>query len=256
MIKRQFIKKQIQKSHHTRCTSTFLRRLIFQTVDIVTRAYYGNNYCMKCSQTSAVLQMLLATFDIQSRLTFGAVCVPKILATGQFGGWTGFWDKDHHVWLETEFGEVVDLSISQLHEHPKTSFRELQTPAIWWNQRHGWPPIICYLFDTQVDGIDFGGSEDQTSYECFTDKVQTAFSTVLADEFVQDIAYSPLLGDVDQLNSWTEECDPWATGALRVLEYQIAFPEWIIDRQREIELALDQGKLPESRLSDRADLFG
>ena len=256
MIKRQFIKKQTKKSHHTKCTSLFLRRLIFQTVDVVTRAHYGNEYCMKCLQTSTGVQILLADMGIKSRLTFGAVCAPKLLKTGKFGGWTGFWDDDHHVWLETEFGEVVDLSISQLHEHPNTKIPELQTPAVWWNQKHGWPPIIRYLFDTQVDSIKLTNLDDQTDYEYFSDKVQDEFSTALEDKSVQDIAFSPLLGDANQLKAWAEENDPWATGALTVLKYQIAFPPWIVDRQWEIESALDQGKLPKSRLSERADLFG
>ena len=256
MIKRQFIKKQIEKSHHTKCTTLFLRRLIFQTVDVVTRAHYGNQYCMKCLQTSTGVQILLAEMGIKSRLTFGAVCVPKILKTGEFGGWTGFWGDDHHVWLETEFGDVVDLSISQLHQHPRTKFPEIKTPAVWWNQRHGWPPFIRYLFDTQVDKIELADADDQTSYEEFSDKVKAEFSVALADKFVQDIAFSPMLDDVDQVKTWAEENNPWATGALTVLEYQIAFPPWIVDRQWEIESALDQGKLPKSRLSERADLFG
>ena len=145
--------------------------------------------------------------------------------------------------------------MSQLHDHPRTIEREMQTPAIWWEQRNGWPPIIRYLLDTHVDGVDLGNAGDQESYEKFVEKVQAAFSSILADKGVEDVAFSPLLGDFDQLNMWTEEGHPWATAALTVLEYHIPFPPWIAERQQEIETALSQGRYPSSRLSDREDLI-
>ena len=210
---------------------------------------------MKCVQTASAAKILLTEMNISSRLIMGAVCFPKILVGGQFAGWAGFWDADHHVWLETEFNEVVDLSISQLHDHPRTTEREMQTPAIWWDSRNGWPPIIRYLFDTYVDGVDLGDAEDQESYEQFVGKVRAAYSSVLANKRVEDIAFSPLLSDVDQLNLWTEKGHPWAVAALTVLKYQIPFPPWIAERQQEIETAWSHGKCPSSRLSNREDLI-
>ena len=100
MIKRQFIEKQIRKSVRTKCTSLFLRKLVFQTVDTVARAHYGHDYAMKCLQTAAASGMLLREVGIENRLTAGAVCVPKILTNGQLGGWAGYWGDHHHVWLE------------------------------------------------------------------------------------------------------------------------------------------------------------
>ena len=135
MIKKRFIGRQIEKSAAGKRTTPFLRRLVFQTVDAVSRSHYAKDYSMKCGQTAAATKMLLAKMGIDSRLTMGAVCFPKILWGGQFAGWTGFWDADYHVWLETEFNEIVDLSISQLHDHPRTIEREMQTPAIWWEQK-------------------------------------------------------------------------------------------------------------------------
>lgn len=256
MIKKRFIDRQIEKSAAARRTTPFLRRLVFQTVDTVSRSHYAKDYSMKCVQSAAAMKMLLAKMGIGSRLTMGAVCFPKVTISGQFAGWTGFWGAAHHVWLETEFNEVVDLSISQLHEHPRTNGEEMQTPAIWWDQEYGWPPIILYLFDTYAGGVDFGDTVDQKSYEQFAEKVHGSFSSVLADKTIEDVTFSPLLGDFDQLNMWTEQCHPWATAALTVLDNQIPFPPWIVDRQKEIELALAQGRYPTSRLSGREDLIG
>lgn len=256
MIKKQFIDRQVKTSAAAKRTAPFLRRLVFKTVDAVSRSHYADDYPMKCVQTASASQMLLEKLHIESHLTMGAACFPKILTNGQFGGWTGFWDKHHHVWLETEYGEVVDLSISQLHEHPKTGAPEIQSPAIWWDQKYAWPPIIRYLFDIRADRIDLGTAKDQASYEQFLVKVQAAFLSTLANKTVQDISFSPLLSDIDQLNTWTEECRPWAIGALTVLHRQIAFPEWIVNREKEIKVALSLGEHPKSHLSDRDDLFG
>ena len=256
MIKRQFIEKQVRKSVRTKCTSLFLRRLVFQTVDTVARTHYGHDYAMKCLQTAAASRMLLEEVGIESRLTAGAVCVPKILTNGQFGGWTGYWGDHHHVWLETEFNEVADLALSQLHEHPGTSVSEMQTPAIWWNQKNGWPPIIRYLFDSPFGSVSLSDTEEQASYERFLASVREAFSSTMANRSVGDVVFSPLLGDVEELNVWIEKRHPWAIGALSVVSRRIPMPEWVADREREVKLALSQGKCPKSRLSDRDDLFG
>ena len=82
------------------------------------------------------------------------------------------------------------------------------------------------------------------------------FSSIVAEKTIEDVAFSPLLGDVDQLNIWTEEGHPWTIGSLTVLDRQIPFPEWIANRQKEIESALARGMYPNSRLSNREDLIG
>ena len=65
MIKEKFIKKQVEKSHYMKCTSLLAPPI----ADIVASAHYGNEYCLKCTQTSAAMQMLLARLGIKSRLT-------------------------------------------------------------------------------------------------------------------------------------------------------------------------------------------
>ena len=78
----------------------------------------------------------------------------------------------------------------------------------------------------------------------------------MANRIVGDVVFSPLLGDVEELNVWIEKRHPWAIGALSVVSRRIPMPEWVADREREVKLAWSQGKCPKSRLSDRDDLFG
>jgi len=255
MIKPQFLKKQFQKSIGAQSTAPFLRRFVIRIVDEVAQAHYGAEHPMKCTQTAGAIQVLLAELGIASRLTMGAVCFPKINSAGHFVGWSGFWEDDHHIWLTTQFYEVVDLSISQQHDHPSTEGEEMPTPAIWWDQAGGWPPIMRYLEDTFVDRIALSCPDEQTSYERFVAKVGVAFSSALSERDVKDFTFKQLLMDVDQLNQWTETKHPWATAALFVPEHQVAFPAWIIERQEEIERALERNEEPASRLSNRLDLI-
>ena len=98
--------------------------------------------------------------------------------------------------------------------------------------------------------------KEQASYERFLASVREAFSSTMANRSVGDVVFSPLLGDVEELNVWIEKRHPWAIGALSVVSRRIPMPEWVADREREVKLALSQGKCPKSRLSDRDDLFG
>ncbi|ENM5895723.1 hypothetical protein NTH50_003915 [Vibrio mimicus] len=59
--------------------------------------------------------------------------MPQVFAENSIAPrWNGFWGDDHHVWLMTEFGELVDLTIKYLHLYPVTKGNnQLEMPAIW-----------------------------------------------------------------------------------------------------------------------------
>ncbi|MGC6500820.1 MAG: hypothetical protein ACON4C_11555 [Henriciella sp.] len=256
MIKSQFLKKQREKSQSTKSTTPFLRRLVFYTVDQVASEHYGADYAMKCAQTAGAAQRVLDRLGVRSRITLGAVCFPKISPDRRFLGWTGFWGDDHHIWLTTEFCEVVDLSISRLHDHPKTRGTEMPTPAIWWCHEQGWPPIIRYLEDTFIDGIALSCELEQASYEAFLEKVDFTFSTILRDQIVSDVRFDSMLMNLDQLNALTDANHRWATAACIVPAQDIAFPDWVVERENEIADFLNRDQRPPSRLSYREDLIG
>ncbi|KCZ53199.1 hypothetical protein HY29_17445 [Hyphomonas beringensis] len=255
MIKAGFLKKQREKSRSNQSTTPFLRRLVFHTVDQVALEHYGADYAMKCAQTAGAAQRLLSLLGVQSRLTLGAACFPKIAPDGRFLGWTGFWGDDHHIWLTTEFFEVADLSIARLHDHPETRGAEMPTPAIWWGYQQGWPPIIRYLEDTFIDRIALSCALEQASFEAFLEKVEVALLSILNEQSVSDIRFDSVLMNVDQLNALTDANDRWATAAYFVPAHNITFPDWIVEREKELEYFISRNQRPPSRLSLREDLI-
>ncbi|MBN9206680.1 hypothetical protein [Methylibium petroleiphilum] len=233
MIKPGFIKAQVAKSAANRQTSPFLRRLVFSVVDEVAVAHYGALYPTKCLQTSAAIRAVLERFGIQSRLWVGAVCVAEVFEDAGFASWGGFWDQDHHLWLTTEYDELVDLSISQVHRHPRSQRSDgIGMPAVWWSDIGQWPPVIRYLPDAPVK-VALPG-EDAADLAVFQGKVMAALDARLATGSVQDTLYARMLCDVDAMNEATRRGDPWLTRAVVFVDGRIPFPAWIQEREREL----------------------
>lgn len=233
MIKSGFIKAQIAKSVANRQTSPFLRRLVFSVVDEVANAHYGVHYPTKCFQVSAAIQAVLDRFGIESRLWVGAVCVAEVFEDPGYATWGGFWDQDHHLWLTTQYDELADLSISQVHRHPRSRRTDgIAMPSVWWNDLGQWPPVIRYLPDAPVK-IGLQG-EDAADFARFQEKVMTALDARLATGSVQDTAFGRILCDIEWMNEATRLGDPWVTRAVVFVDGRIPFPAWIQEREREL----------------------
>ena len=254
MIPKNEIDEQIAEWRTQRRTAPFVQHLVMQIVDEAARSHYPNDYPMKCLQTAGAIQHVLLKLGITAQLYAGAVCFTKVDPSGKFVGWTGFWDTDHHIWLHTEFEEIVDLSVSQLHLHPVTQGEELPLPAIWWNYREGLPPIFKYLPDVPVAKIEMI-DPDQSIYVEFLKHVDSLFDEYLSNRSPGDILFTRLLSYTGQLNEWTEAGDPWLNGSLEILNVEKPHPQWMIEREAEISAAYAKGKAPKSRLMSQTDLF-
>ncbi len=233
MIKPGFIKAQVARSAANKQTTPFLRRLVFSTVDEVATAHYGPRYSTKCLQASACIQAVLGRFGVKSQLWIGAMCVAEVFDEPGYESWGGFWDQDHHVWVITEYAELVDLSISQLHRHPRCRRPDgVSIPALWWTDLDQWPPVIRYLPDSPIKiGLEGEDADDLASFQA---KVMAALDARLATSTVQSTAFGRILSDVEWMNEATERGDPWLTRALVFVDTAIAFPDWIREREREL----------------------
>lgn len=93
------------------------------------------------------IQEVLRVVKIGCKVWNGHVCMDRVSIVDnqpEFG-WAGFWDKDEHAWALNEFGELIDLTISQLHQHSASAARvDLPIPAIWWEDVTRWPPTMIY----------------------------------------------------------------------------------------------------------------
>lgn len=252
-IKLSFLRAQATKSIANRRTSRFLRRLILSAVDTAARQHYADQYSMKCLQVSAAVQFLLKTIDIESTLWVGATCFAEVYEQDGIAGWGGFWGIDHHVWLFSCFHELIDLSVSQMHHHP----RHLRTdcipiPAIWWNDPNQWPPVIRYLPDSKVDRVNLG--QNQADLNDFLALTHHLFNEALQSKSADEINFGPILYGVDTMNE-LHQINPWLRRAIAFQDRGVPFPKWVQEREAELIAAGKEGKLAASRLSSQKDLI-
>ncbi|SFR37995.1 hypothetical protein SAMN04488073_0110 [Marinobacter gudaonensis] len=234
MIKNSFIKKQIEKSKRERRTSDFLRRLIFFVVEKSLIEHYGDDYSMKCLQSSVVISKILNDLGIKSREFVGAVCVSQVFKDStRLPSWNGFWGEDHHAWTITEYGEVVDLTISALHAHPMSKeYNQVPMPPVWWGDTEHWPQILRYLPEGAVK-LDLP-ENDAEDLEEFTARVLKELEQTLHNKSVDEVEYSPILHGIDALNKLHESGHPWLRGSYVLQEANIPHPPWVAERERQL----------------------
>lgn len=236
-------------------TTPIIRHLIATTVSRSAKSVYGKAFSTKCTQSSVAVKHLLSRVGIKSQLIAGAVCYLRAEAkTGTPNMWSGFWGSDHHAWVFTEFEELVDISISALNEHPCTTIPELAPPALWWPVNLGSPHFFRYLSDLEFQTLEFEGSE-QVLFKKFMEMVDSQFDQICQNLSPNDFHYPNLLGGDGELGRLIDEQHPYLTVVINETHETTPLPNWIIDRQNEMQEAIDKGVPAKSRLIKVKGLF-
>lgn len=250
MIKPNFIKAQVAKSRANKQVSPFLRRMIASTVDTVARDHYGAAYSTKCLQASCAVHDLLATLGITSQIVVGAMCAAEVFEDPRFGTWGGFWGDDHHVWVTTEFYELVDLSVAEMTKHPRSSRKGgISMPPLWWNDIVTWPSVIKYLPDSVVQKPRFPDPADNADLDLFLSRVEALWDHTLLQGRVEDVVFTPLLESPSSMNRFHEAGHPWFERAIVFQDQDIPFPAWMLEREQELIIAHREGRRAPTRLA-------
>lgn len=236
-------------------TTPIIRHLIATTVSRSARSVYGKAFSTKCTQSSAAVKHLLSRVGIKSQLIAGAVCYLRVEAkTGKSNMWSGFWGQDHHAWVYTEFEELVDISISALNEHPSTTIPELPPPALWWPVNLGSPHFFRYLSDLRFETQEYESDEAQL-FTKFMKMVDKRFDQICQNLSPNDFHFPDLLGGEGELERLINEKHTYLTIVINETPETTPLPEWIIDRQNEIQEAINKGVPAKSRLLGIEGLF-
>lgn len=234
-------------------TPPLVRELILSAVDRAARRVYREDYPVKCAQTAGAICRLLEKVGIRQQLWLGAVCLTQVSSAGELIGWNGFWGSDHHAWVQTEFNELVDLSISQLHSHPISSHSQAPVPALWYSVRRSMPPIMKYLPDTIVSEVDPEGEREL--YNRFLKEAEIEFKHSCSQAEPGKKLFYPLLSDVREFPVLESMDDPWVIGSKIVLSGKIPLPDWILAREQELVAASASGQPAPSRLQNQTGLM-
>ena len=145
MVESPYLSKAIKETKKRNSTSYYIKHGVLLSVDYALCLVYGKNYSMKCFQSSLAIQYLLELIGIHSQVHGGAACFGRALENECCTiGWSGFWGDETHAWVVTEFRELIDLTISQLHIHPKSQTQDEAVPIIWYSPIDKFPVIIRY----------------------------------------------------------------------------------------------------------------
>ncbi|PKH04774.1 hypothetical protein [Moritella sp. Urea-trap-13] len=233
MIKKAFLDKQVSKARSESKTPEFLCRLCFIVVEKVLTQHYSDSYSMRCLQSSVALSLLLKRFGIKSQLYTGELCVSQVFLDDRIvPNWNGFWGDDHHVWLRTEFNEIIDLTVKYLHLHPATNSNQLQMPAIWWSDISRWPSVIKYLPQGPVN-LELP-SQEMVDLEVFQTKVIQELEIFLESYSVNEVVFSPILHGPETMNELYKKGYPWLVKSALLQSCRIPHPERIVEREREL----------------------
>lgn len=235
MITKSFIDEQIAKSKNEKRTSSFIRKFVFKTVDMALREHYGKNYSDKCLQSSAGIKELLSFFKIKSELFTGSLCVLEVFEKdNSIGyGWGGFYGNEYHIFAGSEYYDLIDLTISQLHLHPNSRLKgEYQIPAFWWTPIDEWPSIIIYLSDGPIK-IELP-EDDMKDYSSYIEKVNEVKERLINSSTIEEIDFSPIIFGKDSLEYLTKMGEPWLVMCSKVAKMNIKFPDVVIKKEQEL----------------------
>lgn len=231
--------KDIIKTKENKSSGKLLRNFVFSVIEEALINTYGENYSMRCLQSSLGVQKILNDFGIKSNIQIGSCCFSIVNGTNPYEvNWGGFWDKDHHVWLISEFFEIIDFTISKFHLHPcRKDKKELQQiPAIWWAPADISPPIFRYLPDNPLSIVDprLEGEENENLIRYFAelDDIKTRRLN-LQEKNIELKEFETLTG-VQKLNEMLDNGNNWIRGSFLIQEKNIPFPDWIREKENKL----------------------
>lgn len=230
---------EVMISRNNKSTSIFLKRFILSIIEEALIDVYEENYSTRCLQSSLGIQKLLNEFGIVSKLFEGSCCFPNVKGENPYDFfWGGFWDNDHHIWLQSEFFEIIDFTITKLNQHPKSINNQNvhSIPVIWWSPADLTPSIFKYLprkLNVQVT-IDLRGKEKE-DLENFLTRVQEIKNERLSENQKNYSLYQDeILENPESLDQLFRKGNHWLRGSFVVQQKNIAFPEWIIKKEQEL----------------------
>lgn len=234
MISNDYLSRQIDSSRADGRTTLFLRNLAIFVVRSALRRHYGENYSIRCLQASLGFKRVLERIGLKSDLWTGDVCFAQAFASPPFEMcFSGFWDKDHHIWLLTEFKEIVDLTIGQLHRHPASTRSDaLEIPALWWDDISRWPATIRYLPSGRVTvQLPETDAIDLSAFELV---LNSTLDGVLEQLDPDDIPEYPLLHGPSALNELHSKGHPWVTATADYQTSEVPLPDYMSKREQEL----------------------
>ena len=231
------IDNEIEKSKKEKSITPFIKYLIFSILEDSLVEVYGSNYSMKCLQSSIATRELLNDLGFHSKLDYGSCCFS--IVRGQYPynlTWGGFWDKDYHIWVITEYHELVDFTISQMHLHPKLDLQVKIEPILplWYSPIDTMPSILKYLpQDFNIVVQEKLSGQDKVDLDSLLALAKKKL--ILARENNQYRMYEKfIIENPSVLEHLLKNGNVWMKGSVMMQQKQIPLPAWIQNKEKEL----------------------
>jgi len=165
-------------------------------------------------------------------IVIGDLCAAAIYAGPPPAyGWSGFWGNDHHIWVVTEYGELIDLTIAQLHLHPVWIRDDTYPiPALWWQNSDGMPSVFKYLARKWGILTPKLPPEDMVALDRVRDNALALCREELAQDCQPERYTCPILFNTIVLDYLKQSGHPWVTQAYYFQKRNIPLPAWVAQR--------------------------
>lgn len=230
------LRDEAARSIRERRTSEVVRCAVVGAVHSALVERYDGDFSERCLQASFAIRRTLEVLGIRATPWAGDLCVVETFWNPPpEWSWGGFWDQDHHVYVVTEFVELVDLSICQLHRHGARRRPDGHAPPmVWWDDVTTPAPVLRHLPRARINhGLVGAEAED------LSELLQAVEGLVNPDALATDMpSYpGPVVSSVHDIARLAEGGDPWAIGAFTAAAHpDFAFPPWIQERDKELRL--------------------
>jgi hypothetical protein len=136
---------------------------VARVVTAVTDRITGDRVDYPLLVSSACVEAL-KQLGVKAQVMYGQVAWIEILED-QTVVWAGCWGNNHHFWVATQFGEVVDLNTSVAHRkraHSTPHLKPLYSPPMLWSREI---PKFYRFAAEGVAELELHLEEDRRKYE-------------------------------------------------------------------------------------------
>lgn len=141
---------------------------------------------------AALCSKALLARGVRSRVVYGQAAWLEVLENHQVV-WAGCWGENFYFWLETEFGEIVDLNSSVAHRKRPSDTnlpKSIYSPPMLWSKD---VPVFYRYQPEGVAELSLDSEADKKKFESAVTEIQEKLALEEASDGDLDFANEPII---------------------------------------------------------------
>jgi len=233
VVAKDFLREEFSLSNEQNEITLNLKKAIFCIIHKALVKHYGDNYSVRCLQSTYGIMTIMDYFGVRSVLVEGAACFGLVYGKNPYRiTWGGFWNNDHHYWLVSQYGDIIDFTVSQLHLHPAEKYAD-QIPIlpIWWSPIGVAPPIFRYLQKVFGKPLDMLEAEESAKLKEFNEYILNHIEEGTLDS--NELDKIDILTGPEKFQQLYLQKNTWIHVFIEKHK-ELEWPDWILQREQEL----------------------